>query len=157
MRIGVYARVSTLNGQNPETQLLELREYASHRGWQIEGEYVDVGVSGSKCSRPSLNRLIAHAHQRRFDGILVWKLDRFGRSLRHLVTALAELEALGITFISLKDNWDLSTPSGRLIDRKSANPSRPCPARSRPLSRHVVDSSGEEILCEPRLCGEVGA
>ncbi len=115
MRIGVYARVSTLNGQNPETQLLELREYASHRRWQIEGEYVDVGVSGSKCSRPSLNRLMAHAHQRRFDGILVWKLDRFGRSLRHLVTALAELEALGITFVSLKDNWDLSTPSGRLM------------------------------------------
>ncbi len=115
MRIGVYARVSTLNGQNPETQLLELREYASHRGWQIVGEYVDAGVSGAKSSRPSLNRLMAHAHQRRFDGILVWKLDRFGRSLRHLVTALAELEALGITFISLKDNWDLSTPSGRLM------------------------------------------
>jgi len=74
-----------------------------------------VANRGSKCSRPSLNRLIAHAHQRRFDGILVWKLDRFGRSLRHLVTALAELEALGITFISLKDNWDLSTPSGRLM------------------------------------------
>jgi DNA invertase Pin-like site-specific DNA recombinase len=114
MRVALYARVSTLNGQNPETQLVELREYASHRGWQAAGEYVDAGVSGSKDSRPSLNRLMAHAQQRRFDAILVWKLDRFGRSLKHLVTAIAELEALGATFVSLKDNWDLSTPSGRL-------------------------------------------
>lgn len=115
MHVALYARVSTLNGQNPETQLLELREYASRRGWEITGEYVDAGVSGSKDSRPSLNRLMAHAHQRRFDGILVWKLDRFGRSLKHLVTTLAELEALGVTFVSLKDSWDLSTPSGRLM------------------------------------------
>jgi DNA invertase Pin-like site-specific DNA recombinase len=115
MRVALYARVSTLHGQNPETQLIELREYASRREWKVEGEYVDAGVSGSKDSRPSLNRLMAHAHQRRFDGILVWKLDRFGRSLKHLVTAIAELEALGVTFVSFKDNWDLSTPSGRLM------------------------------------------
>jgi DNA invertase Pin-like site-specific DNA recombinase len=78
-------------------------------------EYVDAGVSGSKDSRPSLNRLMSHAQQRHFDAILVWKLDRFGRSLKHLVTAIAELEALRVTFVSLKDNWDLSTPSGRLM------------------------------------------
>jgi DNA invertase Pin-like site-specific DNA recombinase len=115
MRVALYGRVSTLNGQNPETQLVELREYASRRGWEPVGEYVDAGVSGSKDSRPSLNRLMSHAQQRRFDAILVWKLDRFGRSLKHLVTAIAELEALGVTFVSLKDNWDLSTPSGRLM------------------------------------------
>jgi DNA invertase Pin-like site-specific DNA recombinase len=115
MRVALYARVSTLNGQNPETQLIELREYVSRRDWESVGEYVDAGVSGSKDSRPSLNRLMTHAHQRRFDAILVWKLDRFGRSLKHLVTAIAELEALGVTFVSLKDNWDLSTPSGRLM------------------------------------------
>jgi DNA invertase Pin-like site-specific DNA recombinase len=115
MRVALYGRVSTLNGQNPETQLIELREHASHRGWEVVGEYVDAGVSGSKDSRPSLNRMMAHAHQRRFDAILVWKLDRFGRSLKHLVTAIAELEALGVTFVSLKDNWDLGTPSGRLM------------------------------------------
>jgi DNA invertase Pin-like site-specific DNA recombinase len=115
MRVALYARVSTLTGQNPETQLVELREYAARRGWEIVGEYVDAGVSGSKDSRPSLNRLMSHAHQRKFDGIVVWKLDRFGRSLKHLVTAIAELEALGVTFVSLKDNWDLSTPSGRLM------------------------------------------
>ena len=115
MRVALYARVSTLNGQNPETQLMELREYASRRDWEVIGEYVDAGVSGSKDSRPSLNRLMAHAHQRKFDAICVWKLDRFGRSLKHLVTAIAELESLGVTFVSLKDNWDLSTPSGRLM------------------------------------------
>jgi DNA invertase Pin-like site-specific DNA recombinase len=115
MRIALYARVSTLNGQNPETQLVELREYAARRGWEIVSEYVDAGVSGSKDSRPSLNRMMAHAQQRKFDAICVWKLDRFGRSLKHLVTTIAELEALGVTFVSLKDNWDLSTPSGRLM------------------------------------------
>jgi DNA invertase Pin-like site-specific DNA recombinase len=115
MRVALYARLSTLNGQNPETQLAELREYCARREWRIEGEYVDAGVSGSKDSRPSLNRMMAHAHQRLFDAILVWKLDRFGRSLKHLVTAIAELEALGVTFVSLKDNWDLGTPSGRLM------------------------------------------
>lgn len=74
-----------------------------------------MGVSGSKDSRPALNRLTADADRRKFDVVLVWKLDRFGRSLRHLVNALAELEALGVTFVSLRDNLDLSTPSGRLM------------------------------------------
>jgi DNA invertase Pin-like site-specific DNA recombinase len=115
MRVAVYARVSTLNGQNPETQLVEQREYCGRREWRIEGEYADAGASGSKDSRPSLNPMMAHAHQRRFDAILVWKLDRFGRSLKHLVTTIAELEALGLTYVSLKGNWDLGTPSGRLM------------------------------------------
>jgi DNA invertase Pin-like site-specific DNA recombinase len=96
-------------------QTRELREYCKHRGWEIEGEYVDVGVSGAKDSRPELNRMMADAKRRKFDAILIWKLDRFGRSLRHLVNALAELEAIGIAFVSLTDNLDLSTPSGRLM------------------------------------------
>jgi DNA invertase Pin-like site-specific DNA recombinase len=115
MRVGIYARVSTLNGQNPEMQLAELREYASRRGWQVFGEYVDVGVSGSKESRPELNRLMADAHLRKVDGVLCWKVDRFGRSLRHLVNALADLDSYGVAFVSLRDNLDLSTPSGRLM------------------------------------------
>jgi DNA invertase Pin-like site-specific DNA recombinase len=115
-RVGIYARVSTTgNGQSPEMQLRELREYCERRGWQIVHEYVDSGVSGAKDSRPELNRLMGDAHRRRFDAILVWKLDRFGRSLRHLVNALAELESRGIAFVSLRDNLDLSTPSGRLM------------------------------------------
>ena len=96
-------------------QLRELREYAERRGWQIADVYTDAGVSGSKDSRPALNRLMTAAQQRRIDAVLVWKLDRFGRSLRHLVNALAELEALGIAFVSLRDNLDLTTPSGRLM------------------------------------------
>src|SRR5580692_8111830 len=84
------------------------------RGLTIIGEYIDR-MTGSKDSRPALNRLMTDAQRRKFDAVLVWKLDRFGRSLRHLVNALAELEALGLTFISLRDNLDLSTPSGRLM------------------------------------------
>src|SRR3954466_2989846 len=114
-RVALYARVSTLNQQDPEMQLSELREYARRRGWQIVQEFTDQGVSGCKESRPALNRLMADACRRRFDAILVWKIDRFGRSLKHLVNALAELAALGVAFISLRDNLDLSTPSGRLM------------------------------------------
>jgi DNA invertase Pin-like site-specific DNA recombinase len=96
-------------------QLRELREYVERRGWTISEEYVDHGISGSKDSRPALNRLMSDACRRSFDAILVWKIDRFGRSLKHLVNALAELAALGVAFISLRDNLDLSTPSGRLM------------------------------------------
>src|SRR4051812_37096271 len=101
-RVALYARVSTSNGnQDPEMQLAELREYARRRGLQITEEFVDH-LSGSKESRPALNRLMQGTYRRSFDAILVWKLDRFGRSLKHLVNALAELEALGITFVSLR-------------------------------------------------------
>jgi DNA invertase Pin-like site-specific DNA recombinase len=115
MRVGLYARVSTTNGQSPEMQLAELREYSARRGWKIFREYVDQGVSGSKESRPELNRLMVDAHHRHFDIVLCWKVDRFGRSLRHLVNALADLDSYGIAFVSLRDNLDLSTPSGRLM------------------------------------------
>jgi DNA invertase Pin-like site-specific DNA recombinase len=114
-RVALYARVSTLNGQNPQLQLDELRRYAQARGWEVYSEYVDLGVSGSKDSRPELNRMIADAHARKFDAVLVWKLDRLGRSLKHLVTTIADLEHYGVTFVSLRDNLDLSTPSGRLM------------------------------------------
>jgi DNA invertase Pin-like site-specific DNA recombinase len=96
-------------------QLAELREYAAHRGWTISGEYVDEGISGTMESRPQLNRLMADAHRRSFDAVLVWKIDRFGRSLKHLVNALADLSAYGVAFVSLRDNLDLSTPAGRLM------------------------------------------
>jgi DNA invertase Pin-like site-specific DNA recombinase len=114
-RVAIYARVSTLHGQNPAMQIDELREYASRRGWTIADSYVDEGVSGSKESRPELNRLMAEAHRRKFDAVLVWKIDRFGRSLKHLVNTIADLGAYGVAFVSLRDNLDLSTPSGRLM------------------------------------------
>jgi DNA invertase Pin-like site-specific DNA recombinase len=115
-RVALYARVSTLHGQqDPEMQLSELREYATRRGLSIHEEYVDEGVSGSKESRPALNRLMTDAQRCKFDAVVVWKIDRFGHSLKHLVNSLADLSAYGIAFISLRDNLDLSTPSGRLM------------------------------------------
>jgi DNA invertase Pin-like site-specific DNA recombinase len=114
-RVALYARVSTLTGQSPEMQLVEMREYVATRGWQVIEEYVDHGVSGAKESRPALNRLMADAKQRRFDAVVVWKIDRFGRSLRHLVNSIAELENLGVSFVSLRDSIDLSSPSGILM------------------------------------------
>jgi DNA invertase Pin-like site-specific DNA recombinase len=115
VRVALYARVSTINNQDPEMQLSELREYAQRRGFQIVEEFTDRGVSGSRESRPALDRLMADACRRRFDAVLVWKIDRFGRSLKHLVNSLEELGALGVSFVSLRDNLDLSTPSGRLM------------------------------------------
>ena len=115
MRVALYARVSTCNGQSPEMQVAELREYASGRGWEVFSEYVDLGISGAKESRPALNRLMSDAHKRCFDVVLCWKVDRFGRSLKHLVNALADLDCYGVAFVSLRDNLDLSTPSGRLM------------------------------------------
>jgi DNA invertase Pin-like site-specific DNA recombinase len=113
-KVALYARVSTNGGhQNPEAQLLELREYAKARGWEIAGEYVDR-MSGSKDSRPKLDQLMVAARERRVDIILCWKLDRWGPSLRHLVNSVADLEALGVSFCSLKDAFDTTTPSGRL-------------------------------------------
>jgi len=115
-RVALYARVSTLNGhQDPEMQLSELREYAGRRGLTIHEEYVDHGVSGSKESRPALNRMMIDARRRKFDAVLVWKIDRLGRSLKHLIVTLADLNDLGVAFISLRDNLDLSTASGRLM------------------------------------------
>lgn len=96
-------------------QLRELREFASRRGWTVTHEYVDRGVSGARESRPELNKLMTDAHQCRFDAVLVWKVDRWGRSLKHLVTSIADLESYGIAFVSLRDNIDLSTASGRLM------------------------------------------
>ncbi len=116
MRTAIYARVSTSNnGQSPEMQLRELREYCEHRGWQVAGEYVDVGVSGSKDSRLELNRLLADAHKRRFDSVVVWKFDRFARSVSHLLRALETFKALGIEFVSLSEQVDTSTPTGKMV------------------------------------------
>jgi len=116
MRAAIYARVSTRDkGQDADLQLRELREYAKQRSWTVTSEYVDEGVSGSKDSRRELNRLMLDAKKRRIDCVLVWKLDRFGRSLKHLVNALAELEAVGVSFVSLREAFDLTTPAGRLM------------------------------------------
>lgn len=115
MRVALYARVSTNNGQSPRMQTRELREFCKRRGWEISGEYVDSGISGAKDRRPALDRLMADAKRRKFDGVIVYRYDRFARSLRHLVNALEEFRALGIDFVSLHEGVDTSTPNGRLV------------------------------------------
>src|SRR5437763_11189689 len=112
MRCAVYARVSTLD-QEPENQLAELRRYIEARGWSI-AEYVDRGVSGAKDRRPALDALLKDARRRRFDVLVVWRLDRLGRNLRHLITLLEELQALGVAFVSLNEGIDATTPAGML-------------------------------------------
>jgi DNA invertase Pin-like site-specific DNA recombinase len=116
MKIALYGRVSTLNnGQSPEMQLRELREYAQRREWEVVGEYVDEGISGTTDSRPELNRLMADAHKRRFDAVVVWKFDRFARSVSHLLRALETFKSLGIEFISYSEQMDTCTPTGKMI------------------------------------------
>ena len=115
-RAAIYARVSTLhNGQDPQLQTRELREYCEHRGWEIAGEYIDEGWSGGKESRPELNRLMADAHRRRFDVVCVWKFDRFARSTSHLLRALENFKALGVEFCSYSEQLDTSTPAGKMV------------------------------------------
>jgi DNA invertase Pin-like site-specific DNA recombinase len=112
---GLYARVSTSAGQDPHMQLRELREYCQRRGWTVGGEFVDIGVSGSIERRRQLDALLADCRRRRFDAVIVYRYDRFARSLRQLVNALSDFDALGIQFVSLYEGVDTSTPNGRLI------------------------------------------
>lgn len=112
-RVGLYVRVSTRE-QHPETQLVQLREHAAVRGWQVVEEFVDHGVSGAKDHRPALTRLMATARRRQIDRVLVARFDRFGRSVRHLVLALEEFVSLGIEFTSIADQVDTATPMGRM-------------------------------------------
>ncbi|MEE8282156.1 MAG: recombinase family protein, partial [candidate division NC10 bacterium] len=112
MRVGIYARVSTGKGQDPDLQLSPLREYAQSRAWTVHDEYVDLGVSGAKNRRPALDQLMADARRRLFDAVLVWRFDRFARSTRHLIDALHEFRHLGIDFVSYQENLDTSSPLG---------------------------------------------
>lgn len=105
MRAAIYGRVSTIE-QSTQMQLEELRAYCQRRGWEIAGEFTDTGVSGSRESRPALNRLLADARRRKFDAVLVYRYDRFARSLRQLVNALSEFDSLGIHFVSLHEGVD---------------------------------------------------
>src|SRR3954469_24733635 len=112
MKAAIYARVSTLE-QEPENQLRELRRYVEARGW-ASAEYVDRGVSGSKDRRPALDQMITDAKRRRFDVVVCWRLDRLGRNLKHLITLLEDLQALGVAFVSLAEGIDATTPAGKL-------------------------------------------
>ncbi len=109
----LYARVSTLD-QNCELQLQDLRRYAGQRFAQYR-EYIDVGVSGAQRHRPQLDALMKDAHKRLFDVVLVWKFDRFARSLKHLIESLDEFSSLGIDFVSYTEGIDTTTPTGQLL------------------------------------------
>ena len=113
MKAAIYARVSTAD-QTCENQLLELRRYIEARGWTAAVEYVDSGISGTKDRRPALDQLVADAKRRKFDVLVCWRLDRLGRNLRHLVTLLEELQSIGVTFVSLGEGIDCTTPAGKL-------------------------------------------
>ena len=116
MRCALYARVSTTD-QNCEMQLRELREYIARRDWKSGGEYVDHGFSGSKASRPALDRLMADAAKRKFDCIVVYKIDRFGRSVLHLNQQLAALTSHGVRFVATSQSLDTDekSPTSRLL------------------------------------------
>lgn len=115
MQVALYARVSTIDkGQDTELQLRDLRKYADARGWTVFSEYIDK-CSGFKDKRPELDRLLEDARKRKIDGILVWRLDRFSRSLKHLITTLDEFRGLGVSFCSFSENIDLSSSTGQLL------------------------------------------
>lgn len=115
MRLAIYARVSTSHhNQTPDNQLIPLREYTKARGFEHYKEYVDI-TSGTKEKRPALDELLADAKKRKFDAVLVWKLDRLGRSLKHLITLIDEFQALSVQFISYTEGMDTTTPAGKLL------------------------------------------
>ena len=116
MRCALYARVSTTD-QNCEMQLRELREYISRRNWQNGGEYTDTGYSGAKASRPALDKLMEDASERKFDCVIVWKIDRFGRSVLHLNQQLGVLTSYGVRFIATSQSLDTDerNPTSRLL------------------------------------------
>jgi len=105
-------RVSTLD-QQVDNQLIELRRYVVARQWTAV-EYVDHGVSGAKDRRPALDALLKDARRRKVDVLVCWRLDRLGRNLKHLITMLDELQALGVAFVSLAEGIDATTPAGKL-------------------------------------------
>jgi len=112
-RAAVYIRIST-GDQNPDLQKHELPEYCERRGWQVAVNYTDT-LTGSKDTRPGLDRLMADARRRKFDVVVVWRFDRLARSTSHLLRALEEFSALGIDFVSVTEAIDTSTPAGKMV------------------------------------------
>jgi DNA invertase Pin-like site-specific DNA recombinase len=114
MRAAIYTRVSTLD-QNPQSQLLDLEQLASQRGFAIVKRYVDHGVSGTRARRPGLDEMLADARRARFEVLLVWSCDRIARSTRHLLEVLDELSRLQIQFVSFREALDTSGALGRAV------------------------------------------
>ena len=116
MRVAIYARVSTSDqGQNPETQLMPLRDFCSAQGWDVYREYVEEVSAADLAHRVAWRQLLDDAAKRRFTVVLVFKLDRAFRSVKHMHDTLAAWEAVGVSFKSLKEQFDTSTALGRLL------------------------------------------
>src|SRR5580658_9979726 len=113
LRVGLYARVSTHDQQTLSLQVRTMREYAAKRGWTIAVQIKEIG-SGA-VERELREKLLAAARRREIDVVLVWRLDRWGRSLADLVVTLKELSELGVGFVSLTEALDLTTPTGRAM------------------------------------------
>ncbi len=114
MKSALYVRVSTTDRQHPDMQIRELRGYCQHRGWEIAGEYIDQ-VSGAEEKRLQLDQMLSKCRAGKVDAVVVWRYDRFARSLKQLVNALDEFRSLGIEFVSLHDGCDTTTAQGRLL------------------------------------------
>jgi DNA invertase Pin-like site-specific DNA recombinase len=115
MLVAISARVSTSSGQlSPEMQLREIRECCRRRRWVVANQYVDDEISGGKEKHLELDRMMADAHRRRFDAVVVWKFDRFARPVSHLLRALEIFKALDIEFVSFSEQLDASTPRGKM-------------------------------------------
>jgi DNA invertase Pin-like site-specific DNA recombinase len=112
-RAALYVRVSTAE-QSTKAQEAELKTFVEQRGWIVKKIYADT-ISGTKDSRPALGELMKDCRRRHVDLVVVWKFDRFGRSLRHLVTALEEFKQLGIDFVSATEGVDTTSPAGELV------------------------------------------
>jgi putative DNA-invertase from lambdoid prophage Rac len=113
VRVGLYARVSTHDQQTLPMQLSAMTEYVSRRGWTIAAQIEDIGSGAS--TRPRREELMRAARRREIDAVLVWRLDRWGRSLVDLITTLKELSDLGVGFVSITEALDMTTPSGRAM------------------------------------------
>ena len=113
-KVVFYSRVSTTH-QNPELQERDINAFILNKGYHLIKRYCDIGYSGSKTSRPELNKLMESARKKEFDILIIWKLDRLARSLSHLIALITELKALDIELISLRDNIDFTTIQGRLM------------------------------------------
>src|ERR1035437_3209097 len=160
MRVAIYARVSTKD-QSCALQVRDLKAYCAARNFTIFRDYIDLGESGAKNSRPKLDELMADARKRKFDAILVWRFDRFARSTKHLLLALEEFRSLGIRFISYQENIDTTSPLGQalftivsavaqlerdLIRERVSAGIRNARANGKKLGRPRVKANLEEIL-----------
>jgi len=113
--VAIYTRVSTVDRQDTRAQEEELKEFATKRGWRIFKVYSDKGQSGAKPTRPALDELWTDCRKRKVDVVCVWSLDRFARSLKHLIEGLEEFRRLGMDFVSYKQDIDTTSSAGRLL------------------------------------------